>query len=68
MLELLKGGTKVTLIVRNKNRVMSEILEDSNAEIIEKEISLLSSDDFVDREYDFFSTWDGKEYRRKKMK
>ena len=52
--ELLEKEIHVTVIVRNKEKLLDEFKNNSSISIIEKEIEDISVDDFDDIGYDVF--------------
>lgn len=53
--ELLNNGLHVTAIVRDRNKIISEIKNSENLTVLEKSIDKISKDDFdLNKEYDVF--------------
>lgn len=52
--ELLNNDIEVTVIVRDRNRLLPEFLQNNSCHIIETSIENLSIQHFVPREYDYF--------------
>lgn len=53
--ELINNGLHVTVIVRDRNKIISEIKNSENLTVIEKSIDKISKDDFdLNKEYDVF--------------
>ena len=59
--ELLNNNFNVTAIVRDKNRILPEMVNDPRLTVIEKSISDIEESDFTQRDYDcfFHLAWGG---------